>query len=223
MQRLALAGGDEGQVDLGVLRGGQLLLRLLSGFLQALAGHLVGRQVHTLGVFEGLHHPVDDGLVPVVTAELGVTAGGLDVEDAVGDLQDRHVEGAAAEVVDQDGLLLLLVEAIGQCGRGRLVDDAQDAEARDLPGLLGGLALGVAEVRGDGDDGVGDVLAQVRLGVALQLHEDPRGDLLGRERLAVHVGLPVGAHVALDADDGAVGVGDGLALGHLAHQRLTGL
>ena len=35
-----------------------------------------------------------------------------------------------------------------------LVDDAKDLQTCDDPGVLGGLVLGVIEVRGDGDDGV---------------------------------------------------------------------
>jgi hypothetical protein len=35
----------------------------------------------------------------------------------------------------------LLVQAVGERGRGRLVDDALDLEAGDLAGVLGGLAL----------------------------------------------------------------------------------
>ena len=53
-------GGDEGQVDLGLLHGGQLDLGLLGRFLQALQGHLVGGQVDALGVLERLDQPVDD-------------------------------------------------------------------------------------------------------------------------------------------------------------------
>jgi hypothetical protein len=52
-----------------------------------------------------------------------VSVRGLHFEDAFTELQDRDVECAAAEVVDGDELVLLLVEAVGQRGRGGLVDD----------------------------------------------------------------------------------------------------
>lgn len=82
-------------------------------------------------VGELLHQVIDDALVPVVTTEVVVTVGGLHLDDAVTDLQERHVEGAAAEVEDEDRLVVL-VEPVRQRGGGRLVDDAQDVEARDL-------------------------------------------------------------------------------------------
>jgi hypothetical protein len=177
-------GGDEGQVDRRLLHRGQLDLGLLGRFLQALEGHLVVREVDALGVLERLHEPVDDPLVPVVATEVGVAGGRLDLEDALADLEDRDVEGATAEVEDEDGLVLaLLVEPVGERGRGRLVDDAQHLEAGDLAGLFGRGALGVVEVRGHGDDGLGDGVAEVGLGVPLQLLQDPGGDLLGRVAL----------------------------------------
>ena len=65
-------------------------------------------------------------LVEVVAAQVRVAVGGLHLDDALADLEDRDVERAAAEVVDGDRLVLLLVEAVGERGRRRLVDDPLD-------------------------------------------------------------------------------------------------
>jgi hypothetical protein len=60
---------------------------------------------------------------------------------------------------------------------------AEHVQARDLPGLLGGLALGVVEVCRDGDHRVGDLLTQVGLSVPVELLQDERAELLGAELL----------------------------------------
>ncbi len=211
---------DVGQVDRGLAGRGQLDLGLLGGLAQTLQGHLVLGQVHAVTGLELLDQVVDDALVPVVTTEVVVTVGGLHLDDAVADLQEGHVEGAATEVEDEDRLVVL-VEAVGERGRGGLVDDAQDVQTGDLAGLLRRLALGVVEVGRDGDDRVRDLLAQVGLGVPLQLLQDERGDLLRVEVLPVQLDLPVGAHVTLDGPDGPVHVRDRLALGDLADEHLT--
>ena len=85
-------------------------------------------------------------LVEVVAAEVGVAVGGLHLEDALGEIEDRDVVGAAAEVVDGDLLVALLLQTVGQRRGGRLVDDALHVEAGDPAGVLGGVALGVVEV-----------------------------------------------------------------------------
>ena len=223
VERTVAGGGDERQVDRGLLQRRQLDLRLLRRFLQPLDGHLVGREVDAVRVLELGDQPVHDPLVPVVAAEVGVAGGRLDLEDPLAEVEDRHVERAAPEVEHEDGLVVVLVEPVGQRGGGGLVDDAQHLEAGDLARLLGGLALGVAEVGGHRDDGLGDGVAQVRLGVALELLQDAGGDLLRVVGLAVDVDRPVGAHVALHRADRAIGVGDGLALGDLADEDLAGL
>ena len=223
---------SHGQVlegDGRLLRGREFLLCLLGCLAQSLHGRLVLGQVDALGVLDGLDEVVNDALVPVVSAESVVAGRGLDLDGrkrvlVLADLEQGHVERAAAEVEHQDQLVFLaLVQAVRECGGGGLVDDAQHVEARDLAGVLGGLALGVVEVRGHGDDRVGHLLAQVLLCVSLELAEDARADFLRRVRLAVDVRGPVGAHVALHGRDGAVNVGDGLALGDFANQHLAGL
>ena len=182
--------------------------------------------------------------------EVRVAVGRLDLEDALAELEDRDVERAAAEVVDGDLLVVLLVEAVGQRRRRRLVDDPLDVEAGDPAGVLGRLALRVVEVGRDGDDRLGDLLAEVRLGVGLELLQDHRADLgrrvglavgeLDRARrrtwgpsrrctgtsslLALHLRVvPAPAHEALDRVDRVGRVGDRLALGQLADEPLARL
>ena len=186
-------GGDKGQIDLGFDGRGELDLGLFGGVLEALQGHFValGAEVEPLLLLELGDEPVDDALVEVVAAQVGVAVGGLDLDDAFADFEDGDIEGAAAEVVDGDGLVLLLVEAVGQRGRGGLVDDALDVEAGDLARVLGGLALGVVEVGRNGDDGLGDRLAQIGLGGLLELLQDHGRDF-GR---GVLLALREDAHV----------------------------
>ncbi|CAB4873131.1 unannotated protein [freshwater metagenome] len=237
-------GGDERQVDLRLLRARELDLGLLRGLVEALEGHRIGGQVDRLVLLELSCEPVDDRLVEVVAAEVIVAGGRLDLEDAVADLQHRDVEGAAAEIEDEDRLVVLLVEAVGERGGRRLVDDPLDLEARDLTGILGRLALVVVEVGGDGDHRAVDRLAEVRLGIGLELGEDHRADLgravllvrrldarvavragddlVGHDRLFLaHLGL-LAAHEALDREDRVGRVGDRLTLGDGADEALAG-
>ena len=166
--------GDERQVDLRRHRRGELDLRLLGGVVEPLERDRVLREVGAVVLLELRHEPVDDGLVEVVAAEVVVARRRLHVERPVAELEHGHVERAAAEVEDEDRLVGLLVEAVRERrGRG-LVDDAEDVQAGDLAGVLRRLTLGVVEVRGDGDDGVRDLLAEVRLRVGLELLEDHR-------------------------------------------------
>ena len=145
--RPGLVRGDERQVDVGLHHRGELHLGLLRRLLQALQRHPVLAQVDAVALLELRDDPVDDALVEVVAAEVRVAVGRLHLDDALADLEDRDVERAAAEVVDGDRLVLLLVEAVGQRRRRRLVDDAHHLEAGDLAGVLGRLALRVVEVR----------------------------------------------------------------------------
>ena len=100
------------------------------------------------------NEPVHDALVEVVAAQVGVAVGRLDLDDAFAHFENGNIERAAAEVIHGDGLVLLLVEAVGQRGRRGLVDDALDVEAGDLARVLGGLALRVVEVGRNGDHGL---------------------------------------------------------------------
>ena len=136
-----LIGGDEGQVDVGLHHREEFHLGLLGGLFQPLQSHPVRTQIDPLVLAELVGQIVDHALVEVLAAQEGVAVGGLDLEHAVIDLQERNVEGAAAQIEDRDLLVLLLVESVGERGRGGLVDDPQDGEPGDTAGVLGGLTL----------------------------------------------------------------------------------
>jgi len=212
---------EEGEVDDGRLGGGELLFRLLGRLADALHGHLIVPKVDAGLVLERLDQVRRDARVEIVASEVVVARGGEHLDHVVADFDDGHVEGAAAEIVHHDHLRLAVVETVGERRGGGLVDDAQHVEPRDAAGVFSGLALHVVEVRGHGDDGVGDALVEERLRVGAQLAQDHRGDLLRRVRLSVDVRAPVGAHVALHRGDGSRGVHGGLAQGDGADEPLA--
>ena len=176
-----------------------------------------------------------------------VAIGGLDLDHAIAHFQHRHVEGAAAQVKDQNGFIGLLLQAIGQRGSRRLIDDALDIQAGNFACVFGRLALCVVEIGRHRDHRIGDRLAQVSLGVGLEFLQDHGRDFLRRVRLAIdrqphlHIaGRPashrVGHHLlldlrlsqaapheALDRKNRIFRVHHRLALGRLPHQALAGL
>ncbi|EPY02026.1 putative NAD-specific glutamate dehydrogenase [Magnetospirillum fulvum MGU-K5] len=239
-------GGDEGQVDFGLHRGRQLDLGLFRRFLQTLERQPVLAQVDALLFLELVGEVIDDPGVEIFTAQEGVAVGRFDLEHAVADFQHRHVEGAAAKVIDRDDTGALLFQPIGQSSGGRLVDDAQHFKTGDTTGVLGRLTLGVVEVGRNGDHRLGDGLAQIAFGGFLHLLQDEgrhlagavlgvagfdpgvaivtRHDVVGNE-----VGVFLGDRVfiattdqTLDRKQGVGGIGDRLALRRLTHQSFPG-
>ena len=133
---------------------------------------------------------------------------GLYFDDAFADLQNRNVEGAAAEIINRDGLVLFLVEAVCHSGRRGLVDDSFHIQASNFSRIFGGLALRIIEIRGNGNDCVADLFSEVVLGGLLQFLKNQSGNLgrrvflaLGHDHDAVAIALHfVGDHLHLCAN-----------------------
>ena len=222
VQRPLLADGDIRLLDGRLRHGRKLDLCLFRSLAHTLHGGRVARQVDLRLLFELGDEIIDDALVKIVAAQMVVARGGEHLDHAGRDIENGHVERAAAQIIDHDLLRLLFINAVGKGGRGRLVDDALDIETRDLARVLRRLPLRVGKVGRDGDDGVGDGLAQEGLRVRLELLQDHCGNLLRRVFMPVDEDLVVGAHLALDGRNGALVVRDGLPLCDLADHALSG-
>lgn len=179
---------------------------------------------------------VDETVIEVLATQVGVTGSGLDLEDTLLDGEERNIEGTTTKIEDENVLLtlLLLVKTVGDGSSSRLVDDTENVETGDQTGVLGGLALRVVEVGGDGDDSVVNGATEVGLSGLAHLGEDHGGDLLGGEVLGLALELDLGdglagllddlegevLHVGLDlsvlelAADEALGVEDGVVRVH---------
>ena len=107
-------------------------------------------------------------MVEIVAAEHRVATGRHHLEHATCQAQHRHVEGAAAEVVDEVEAFPALVEPVGQGRGGGLVQEAQHGQAGESRGVLRGLALRVVEVGGHRDHGADECAAECALGTQAQ-------------------------------------------------------
>lgn len=157
--------------------------------------------------------------VEVVAAQVVVAVAGQYFGHVLAEADDGDVEGAAAEVVDQDVFGFFMVGLVGQGGGGGFVDDARDVQFREPAGLAGGLPLGVREIGGDGDYGLGDRLAQGLLRGLFEPPQDEGGDFLRGIFPFSHGEAHVFAHAPLDGGYGALGVEGVLVARGLAHEE----
>ena len=223
MQRAGFGNCDIRKLNRGLRHGRKLDLRLFRRLTHALHGDRVAGEVDFILALKFQDKVVHDGLIKIVAAKVVVARRGENLDDARGNVQNRHVERAAAEVIDHDLLALLFVNAVGKRCRRGLVDDALNIQPRDFACVLRGLPLRVGKIRRDGDDGLSDGLAEIAFRVPLELLENHRRDFLRRIFVPVDVHAVVCAHLALDGGNGPVVVRDGLPLGKASDHPLTGL
>ena len=218
MHRLTADCADERQADGGHLGDGQLLFRLLCGFLHAHHGRQIAVKVSMMFPLESITDEIHDALVEVIAAEVVVAARCQHFDNALANLDDGYVKRAAAKVVDHDFLRCAVVQAVGKGGAGRLVDDAADVQACNAPRVLRRLTLDVPEIRRDGNHRVGDGFAEITFRVLLQLAENHGADFLRRIAFPGDGLAPVRAHMALDGRNRAVGVDRRLTLRRAADE-----
>jgi hypothetical protein len=110
-----------------------------------------------------LNEVVDKAVVKVLTTKMGITSGGLDLENTFLDGQERNIESSSTEIKYENVTFAddFLVETVGNSGSSGLVDDTEYVHARNGPSIFGGLSLRVVEVGRNGDDGIVDGGAEI--------------------------------------------------------------
>ena len=100
---------------------------------------------------------------------MGIAVGCKHFEHAVAYFKNRNVESTAAKVVNHNLLAaFLLVETVCQSGRGRLVYDTQNVQARYFTRILGCLTLAVVEVCGACNNRIVNFTAEIALRVGFE-------------------------------------------------------
>ncbi len=235
------------QVDFGRGRVGKFDFRFLCSLFQTLHSHRVFRQIGTaVLILELLNEPVDNTMVEVITAQVGITVGSLYFEDAVAQLQYGYIVCTTTAVEDHNlHILFRLVQTVSQSGCSRFVHNTAYVQTRNLTCLFGSLTLAVVEVCRYGDDSIGNLLSQVVLGGLFHLLEDDSRNLLRSVEMSVDVhtrGVVVAfyyfirytcyfisqavvglTHKTLDRIYGSCRIGNGLTLCRVSHFALAAI
>ena len=243
MKRTALVHRDERQIDIRAHAGGKFAFRLFSCLFQTLESLRIVAEINSVFFLELLREPVHDDSVEVIAAKVGIAVGGFHLEHAVSDFENGDIESSAAEVVDRDGFVFLLVQTVCQRCGGRLVDDAFDIKSGDSSGVLGRLSLRIVEVCRNRDDGFRDLFAEIGFRVGFQFLKNHGGDF--RRRIALVAGFDVGvavfafdhfirnagklilhfrifsAHESLDGENGVFRIRDSLTFCSLPDEPFT--
>ncbi|RUS24739.1 LOW QUALITY PROTEIN: NAD-specific glutamate dehydrogenase-domain-containing protein [Jimgerdemannia flammicorona] len=151
---------EEGlDLDVNGILGGEDALGLLSLVLEP--GHDRGVLDDVLTVVllsPGSDEVLNETAIEIPATQMSITGGGQDFEDSFLGQDERDIEGAATEIVDEDiGFVFELIEVVCKGGGRGLVEDAINGETGNGAGVLDGLTLGIVEVGGDGDEDVGDL------------------------------------------------------------------
>src|SRR6266478_1887145 len=166
---------------------GKAVLHVDEGLAEFLREFAVRREIDFVVLKNQFVDESLEEIIDVVTAEVGVAVRGKNVEGITisrgNQFENGNVERAAAEIIDGYFATLLFVEAVGESGGGRLVDEAENFETGDFAGVLGGLALGIVEIGRDGDYGAVDSFAEMGFGPVFQFAQDKGRNLRWSENL----------------------------------------
>ena len=183
---------DERKVDIRLRQGAEFFLGFFASFLKTLQGHWVFAEIDAVVFLELIGNVIDEGLVEIVTTEVGVAVGADDFKNlarvrvtvsAECYFENRDVERTTTKVEHDDLLILRFVQSVGEGSGGRFVDDPSDFKTGDLACVFGGLALSIVKIGRNGDNRFGNAMSQVRFGSFFEFAKNLCRDFLWGELL----------------------------------------
>mmetsp|Transcript_20688 Transcript_20688/g.29092 ORF Transcript_20688/g.29092 Transcript_20688/m.29092 type:complete len:169 (-) Transcript_20688:176-682(-) len=168
MEAVDLDGGRGG--------GGKGSLGPLAGSAKASHGPRVVTRIYLGLALEFSHKVFHQSLIEVLSTQMGVAGGRLDLEYTFVDGEKGNVEGPSPEIENEYICLLVLLSAqsVGNGCCGGFIDDAKDVESGNSACVLGRLPLLIVEIGGDCDHSVLHLFSEVLLRSLLHLSEDHR-------------------------------------------------
>ena len=121
--------------------------------------------------------PLANGDVPVLAAQLMIAHGGDDLNGILGNLRHGNVERTAAQIVNQNLLVVRFVQTVGNCCGGRLIDHVQHVDSGTLCCLTGVGTLVVGEVCRHSDNCAVHFLVHLLLYPLDQFFQENRGQV----------------------------------------------
>ena len=131
-------------------------------------------QVKTRLRLELRDQPVHNALVKIVAAQVRIAVGRFHLDHAFADFKNRNIERTAAEVIDRNRLVLLLIETVSQRSRRRLIHYSLHIKSGNPAGIFRRLPLRVVEVCRNRNHGLVHRTAQIILRSFLQLLQNHR-------------------------------------------------
>ena len=130
-------------------------LGTLASSTETTEGTLVLRHVLAVTTLEVGQEIVNHAVVKILSTQVSVSGGGLDLKDSLLNSKKRNIKGSTTKIENENILLFsLLVKTVGNGSGSWLVDDTEHVEAGDGTGILGSLTLRVIEVSRHSNDGV---------------------------------------------------------------------
>jgi len=238
-------------LDIGGVGSRENALGLLALGSQTASGTGIVLDVNAASLLELIHAELDKAIVEVLTTQVGVTIGSLDLEDTVIDGQEGNVESSTTQVENQNVALTssLFVKAISNSGGSWLVNDSLNIQTGNGTSVFSCLSLGIIKVSRHSDNCILNLLTKVSISDLLHLGKDHGGNFFGLEFLVLTLEIDndswfvvgagfnlerpeldvlldefvgeLAANQTLSVEDGVLGVSRGLVLGGVTNKAFT--